>query len=128
MEEETDMQQPKYAVNKISNNMEVKEYYQQTLDQNLTRNIPDNPTLQGKWGLITKPMKYVAEDSVGLQEKIKYNNWTPDAEISYLSSKQKNLRRQIECCSSGKKIKAFRQSRNRVLHQISSNVQLLRNT
>ena len=34
---------PRYAMNKLSNNMDVEENHQQTLDQNLTRKNPDIP-------------------------------------------------------------------------------------
>ena len=69
---------PIKAVNKISNNVEVKDNYQQTPDHNLTRNIPDNPTLQGKWYALTKSIKDAPEDTACLQEKIKYTNITSD--------------------------------------------------
>ena len=118
---------PKYAVNKISNSKEVKEKYQQTLNQNLTSNISGEPTLQEKWNAVTKSIKDAAEATAGLQEKIKHQNRTPDAEISALSTKQKHLRIQIENCTDEKKITELRKTRNRILHQISSKVQDLRN-
>ena len=67
---------------------------------------------------VNKSIKDAAEETVGQQENIRLHNKTTDAKICYLSTKQKTLRLQIECCSNEGKIREIRQSRNRVLHQI----------
>ena len=95
---------PKFAVNKIHNNQEEKEKYQRALDVNLSANTSNDQTLQEHWNAIKKSIKDAAEQTVGLQEKIKHRNRTPAAEIMALSAEQKNLRLQIERSSDENKI------------------------
>ena len=70
---------------------EVKTRYQQTLDENLAKNPTEGTTLQTKWNSISEAIKSAAEISVGLQERPKHNNRSPDAVIGALSVQQKQI-------------------------------------
>ena len=119
--------EPKYAVSKLSRSTEVKTRYQQTLDENLAKNPTEGITLQTKWNSISEAIKSAAEISVGLQERPKHNNRSPDAIIGALSVQQKQIRQQINNSDNANAIRALRKKRNKIQRDISKRVQLLRN-
>ena len=117
---------PKYAVSNLSRSNEVRTEYQRVLDENLA-DLPTEGTLQNRWNSIATAIKSAAETTVGLRERPRHSNRTPDEKIRALSTQQKEIRQQINNSQKADEIRTLRKKRNTIKREISKHVLHLRN-